>query len=1620
MELIEVEVYSYEDPTVMLDVLNARMKPSSMEELNGPGGGDVTVSISDPKVVADPTLLDYRNVFKVRVNGKVIGAFILGKKKSILVDDSENRELYQISGQQAGLTWFDDAEVRPYGGLKKNSKEERTFSFASERGDWYNPAQWVTPTSVVNWGDVAGSPWRYAPAKWPDAPNAKWIWDRDSKATAPQGDVYIRYEWTSLVDAKHSFFVAGDDQYVIYVDGQEQSSSDSDSINWSEVNRIDVDLEAGDHVFAAKVTNTSAGPAAFIAAVYVYGDPTIPTSAQRLSWTGITTGEAAAALSAATTAETAAYNVWNPLPAGAAKDAAYNAYKFATAQKNISQSAVTQMAGGATWKICGYPDPVIGWSPGEIMMTLLEEAETRGVRFPTWLTPTFTQTLDSNGVTWPRDLEWTFNVGDSYSSVIEKLTELACDIWVDPDTFELNMAVERGVDRSAYKTVTGAVFTNLATNPAMEATDTASTVRTNLHVNPNSVGATQLGASGATSVSSVSISDLPGHTTARQWTVAVTPDRGYATVATTTPAGTYYPAVWVKLPVGGNFVVRTLTNAGNSLAAGPSTVNVAGTGAWQEIVLPPAALAASEGARLEVRYQSGTAGVVQATGWTLATVPGGAWEQVPSTVGDFSYAFSGTANSSTSTMSGVGVAAVLGQTSAAAIQSSVWSQSGKSVRAIPLGANNDSFVSLSNGDTGALRMGMQAGKFYTAIATIHLEGPLTGSLHTRARSLRVFTKPSGGAYTDVASNTAPNVAGTTELRIHFAVPAGSSEAFIRGYNGASAGNGDVWFDDFTLVEIPDLAHPYTGPAFSGSSADDAWNDYAWTSAANASTSTRTVQSVVPGTEPLIFEKGKNLRQATLDGVAEVKNILSMKTNDGWVIAEDENSEAKYGALEGSLSTDVSEAVSGAVADAVFKQKANPEEGASYEVVPIEGYVPWVDFNVGDWVMAPDDRGLSVRRRIVSISVEEDDAGNPFYAVEFDTIFQDNEDKLNKWMSKIGGGSLGGSFSNGSGGSTNPIFQPTNPPGGQPIVKIPKQVKNLAAASVGNWSADGVTPRSTITLTWNPVTANTDESETIPTFYEVWGHRSALSDDFYDRIGLVTGTTAEFGNFTPGDGWEFKVRAMNGADSLGEYSTEVAHTPVGPTAALAAPDAPTLSSSRGVLIVNWNGLIGGQAPAPQFRYVYVMVATTAGGTYTRMGGVLQRGGGNVYITGLTIGQEYFAKLVAVDGANISSAASSASSGHTLLGIDLGSLAADVAAAIADAEAAGIAAQSSGNALSDPSFERSDNDVWNPLTANVTKVTTTPRTGLKALRVHATAAAYEATRHAYAIPVEAGESWVLGGRVRADGASATVDGGVELSVAYGTADASTTSTVAVAQSPVGLSTTYLEFSGVWVVPAGQKFARPRVVVRDTSNTNNYLVDDLYFYKQTPSGLIVDGAITALQLSANAVTATAIQAGAVTAGKIAAGAVTAGTVAAGTITAVEIAAGSINSNHIVAGSIQTSHLSPAVGGELDISANSSVTIIVGQISSVQGDVDSLDSNLAVMQTYYTFGASGAIISKPGSPFAVAIRNDRIEMLENGNVVSYWTSGQMFVNSFVGEIVNIGNHQLSKSGTGTVIKAL
>ena len=153
---------------------------------------------------------------------------------------------------------------------------------------------------------------------------------------------------------------------------------------------------------------------------------------------------------------------------------------------------------------------------------------------------------------------------------------------------------------------------------------------------------------------------------------------------------------------------------------------------------------------------------------------------------DLTYVWSGTPHASTSVVRGT-PAAGYSTNNCYAIQSSQFPLSGsKSLRLIPSSSSNDSFIYIP------ITLGA---KTYTISATIRLKAPQTGTLDDRARRIRVF-------HSDIvsASEIAPNVVGSTRLKVTFTVTDATKYQSLRLYNGGTTGNGDVWWENLVVEE----------------------------------------------------------------------------------------------------------------------------------------------------------------------------------------------------------------------------------------------------------------------------------------------------------------------------------------------------------------------------------------------------------------------------------------------------------------------------------------------------------------------------------------------------------------------------------------------------------------------------------------------------------------------------------------------------------------------------------------------------------------------------------------------------------------------------------------------------
>lgn len=139
--------------------------------------------------------------------------------------------------------------------------------------------------------------------------------------------------------------------------------------------------------------------------------------------------------------------------------------------------------------------------------------------------------------------------------------------------------------------------------------------------------------------------------------------------------------------------------------------------------------------------------------------------------------------------------------SATGVRDTTWSSSGAaSFMITPSGASNDTYMAYG-GDLGGFRMGMQAGKTYTISGTIRLTTAQAGSLSGNgARQITAWYTSSTGTHSITRGTQAANTTGQSRVSVTYSIPATATAAWIRLYNGASLGNGVVWWDDIMITE----------------------------------------------------------------------------------------------------------------------------------------------------------------------------------------------------------------------------------------------------------------------------------------------------------------------------------------------------------------------------------------------------------------------------------------------------------------------------------------------------------------------------------------------------------------------------------------------------------------------------------------------------------------------------------------------------------------------------------------------------------------------------------------------------------------------------------------------------
>lgn len=395
------------------------------------------------------------------------------------------------------------------------------------------------------------------------------------------------------------------------------------------------------------------------------------------------------------------------------------------------------------------------------------------------------------------------------------------------------------------------VATNLATNPSFEAAGATVVVRTNRALRP------QAGAGWASNNSAsypvtydTAMVRRPGTTSLRgnnanghQVLLSTYGIGGTAYTVAGMPAVTPGETITVSIYINSNVVVNaslqlTYAAADNTTVVGvfhdsPTIqppinqwVRISATGVVpaNAAIVRPSVIALLPAGQVTDGSQSAWAQDVQIESGAEASP---FFDGSTTAADDFTYAWTGTANASSSTQRGIAPATVGDYLGAVGIQSASWKSSGaKSLRIISAktGTSSNSAVNIP-------LTALTAGKTYTILATMRMTAPQI-TPYAIARQMRII----GGAVK--SGPQMPNTAGVHDYRWVFV--GNGAETHLQLWNGTDPGDSDVWWDDLLVAE-----GDYTGSYFDGSTQNTPRHIISWTGAAHASTSVASTYSYLP-------------------------------------------------------------------------------------------------------------------------------------------------------------------------------------------------------------------------------------------------------------------------------------------------------------------------------------------------------------------------------------------------------------------------------------------------------------------------------------------------------------------------------------------------------------------------------------------------------------------------------------------------------------------------------------------------------------------------------------------------------------------------------------------------------
>lgn len=395
-----------------------------------------------------------------------------------------------------------------------------------------------------------------------------------------------------------------------------------------------------------------------------------------------------------------------------------------------------------------------------------------------------------------------------------------------------------------------------------------------------------------------------------------------------------------------------------------------------------------------------------------------------------------------------------------------------------------------------------------------------------------------------------------------------------------------------------------------------------------------------GTNPLRFIKGRDIKEAprktstrdlaTVALIAGDANLYGERVSSGPILSEWGRRETSYSQQNIKTSAMIT-TVGNWLLDTVNRPLHELTHALFLD--NDDNPAPVTDFTTGDWGLSDVGQGWEKYRiRQWTIGVESD--ATVTGSVVLNDLIDERIERLNRKLAALTNGTQG------AGGSEQKDDK-----------KAPATPTGLTLGT--DYYIVGNLARAIITVDWSPVTTNSDGTpmSDLESYKVRWKYSTDSAWRTTQSVQSDT-TVAFFDNVNTGATIHAQVAAVDQYNRSSAWSATLIGSTATDTAAPARPSSPVVTSTVGTLRLAWDGKdFGGNPMAADLAGVEVHVGPN--GTFTPGPSTLKdfiRGSAAtaVTLTGLTYGQEYWVRLVAVDtSGNKSAGSDETSTSHAIL-------------------------------------------------------------------------------------------------------------------------------------------------------------------------------------------------------------------------------------------------------------------------------------------------------------------------------------------------------------------------------------